>query len=180
MKTSVHSRTILAGLVLAGLVAAGAALGQETGDIHIGTAQQNHSEFFQLFNRYWWLLFPLFWGVGAILRNIFRHHRATEALTLVKAYADQGKEPPPELLAVLRQPDNGSRLNGGNFGTYGWIPVFLFGALTCGFVMFGFWPPDGNVPRPAMFMVALIMAGLCIGNLVALMARRKQDQVPPQ
>lgn len=179
MKTFLRSGTITTGLVLAGLVVAGAAFGQEGGEVHVREASQH--DFYWLFSHYWWLLFPLFWGIGGLLKNIFRHHRATEALTLVKAYADQGKEPPPELLAVLRQPDRDfPRLSGGNFSTYGWIPVFLFGALTCGFVMMGVWRPDDSVPRPAMFFVALIMAGLCLGNLVALMVRRKQDQVPPQ
>jgi hypothetical protein len=168
-------------LVLAGLVlTAGVALAQDGGDIHVHEAGR-HGDFFELFNRYWWLLFPLCWGIGALVKNIFRHHRATDALTLVKTYADQGKEPPPELLAVLRQTERDMpRLNGSNFATYGWIPVFLFGALTCGFVMMGVWRPDDSVPRPAMFFVALIMAGLCIGNLVAMQVRKKQDQVPPQ
>ena len=142
-------------------------------------------DFYWLFNRYWWVLFPLFWGIGQMLKNWQRHNRAKEALSVLKSYADQGKEPPPELVAVLRMPDKDvPRLSGNNFATYGWIPVFLFGALACGFVLMGVWRPDDSVPRPAMFFVALIMIGLCIGNLVAMVARQKQDtnqdRNPPQ
>jgi hypothetical protein len=138
-------------------------------------------DIYGLFNRYWWLLFPLFWGIGQMFKNWMRHKRAQTALEVLQSYAVQGKEPPVELVAVLRQPDKDTpRIHGSNFGTYGWIPVFLFGALACGFVMMGIWRPDDSVPRPAMFFVALIMSGLCIGNLVAMVARKNLDRIPPQ
>ena len=142
-------------------------------------------DIYWLFNRYWWLLFPLCWGIGQMFKSWQRHDRAKEALTVLKSYADQGKEPPPELVAVLRQPDQADeRKNAqGSYRHYGWVPVFLFGALTCGFVLMGLFPPNG-APPVAMFFVALIMAGLSIGNLVAMQARqnhdRTQDRKPPQ
>ncbi len=87
----------------------------------------------------------------------------------------------PNWLPCCASPDQElPRLNGGNFATYGWIPVFLFGALACGFVLMAIWPPDEGVPRTAMFFVAIIMAGLCLGNLVAMQAaRNRQDRIPP-
>jgi hypothetical protein len=142
-------------------------------------------DLYWLFNRYWWLLFPLFWAIGQMVKTWQGHNRAKEALNVLKAYAEQGKEPPPELVAVLRQPDKADERKSwqGSYRHYGWIPVFLFGALTCGFVLMGVWRPDDSVPRPAMFFVALIMAGLCVGNLVAMLARqnqdKNQDRIPP-
>lgn len=142
-----------------------------------------HSDFYELFVRFWWLAFPLFWAIGAMLKNIFRHHRASDALTLLKAYAEQGKEPPPELLAVLRQPEQAEERKSrvGGYRHYGWVPVFLFGALACGFVLMAIFPPDDHIPVAAMPFGALIMLGLCIGHLVAMLAyNRDQDRNRPQ
>jgi hypothetical protein len=140
----------------------------------------DHSELFQLFNRYWWLLFPLFWGIGQLLKNWMRHSRAKEALQVLRSYADQGKEPPAELVAVLRQPEQERRERSDHYGRYGWIPVFLFGALACAFGMLGIWHTELGVPQTPMFFVTIIMAGLCIGNLVAMQSRKPQDRIPPQ
>ena len=54
-----------------------------------------------LFSRFWWLIFPLFWMVTALAWGWSRHSRANRALDIIKSYADQGKEPPPELLKNL-------------------------------------------------------------------------------
>jgi hypothetical protein len=137
-----------------------------------------HSDWYWLFHDYWWLLFPAGWALGQMLKNILRHSRASEALAVLKTYADQGKEPPPELVAVLRQPEKAEerRAVQGGYWQYGWIPVFLFGAMTVGFLMFAIWPPGKDIPKPALIFAALIMAGLCIGNLAVMLARRNQAQ----
>jgi len=138
----------------------------------------DHSDWYWLFHDYWWLLFPAGWAFGQMLKNILRHNRAREALAVLKTYADQGKEPPPELVAVLRQPEEAEerRAAQGGYWQYGWIPVFLFGALSVGFVLLTIWPPGPGIPKPATIFAAVIMAGLCIGNLVVMLARRDQDQ----
>jgi hypothetical protein len=142
-------------------------------------AMNDHSDWYRLFAGFWWLLFPLLWACGALFKNILRHNRASDALALLKSYADQGKEPPPELLAVLREPDQAETRKGhGDFATWGWIPVFLFGALAVGFGVMAVTPPDAGVPRVAMIFVALVMTGLCLGNLVAMQSQKKK--LPPQ
>ena len=60
----------------------------------------------------------------------------------------------------------------------GCAEVFLFAGLTAGFVLMALFPPNG-APPVAMLFVALIMAGLCIGNLVAMLVRRNRDRTPP-
>ena len=51
---------------------------------------------YHLVSHYWWLVFPLFWMVTRMTRLWSHHARANRALDIVKSYADQGKEPPPE------------------------------------------------------------------------------------
>ena len=55
-----------------------------------------HSEFFQLFTAYWWLIFVLIWIVARLARVWSRHVQAQRTLDMIKSYVDQGKEPPPE------------------------------------------------------------------------------------
>jgi hypothetical protein len=141
----------------------------------------NHSELYDLFSHFWWLLFPLFWGLNQVLKTLLRHNRADEALALLKHYADQGKEPPPELIALLGQPDrvDDGKMRLGAGRRHGWIPVFLFGALSLGFVVMAVFPPDKDIPVAAMPFGALIMAGLCLGHLVAMKAgARNPDRTP--
>jgi hypothetical protein len=179
MRNPTHSRQLLAGLVVAGLlVATVTAMGQEARDMHEIMQSPARSEGYRLFTGFWWLLFPLGWAIGALVRNFLRHARAKEALQVLKSYADQGKEPPAELIAVLRQPDQ-PRLRSDHYGRYGWIPVFLFGALTLGFLLMAVFPPDKGIPVAIMPFIALIMAGLCVGNLVAMRAYQNRDRAPP-
>jgi hypothetical protein len=141
----------------------------------------DHSDWYRLFGGFWWLLFPLGWAIGALIKNLLRHNRAKEALAVLKTYADQGKEPPPELIAVLRQPEQAEmQQRHGDFAIWGWVPVFLFGALACGFAVMSIWPSELGVPRMGGIFVAIIMAGLCLGNLVAMQARKQRGRTPPQ
>jgi hypothetical protein len=64
-----------------------------------------HSDFYQFAVGFWWLIFPVGWGLAGMFRAWMRHKRAQQALEIIKGYADQGKEVPPDLLNVLQQPD---------------------------------------------------------------------------
>ena len=55
-----------------------------------------------LFVAYWWLIFPIGWFVLSIVRTALRHSYRRSTLDLLRNYAAQGKEPPPEVLALLR------------------------------------------------------------------------------
>jgi hypothetical protein len=149
--------------------------------MHAGAYRQ-HGDFFELFNRYWWLLFPLAWAIGQMIKNFLRHARAREALQVLKSYAEQGKEPPAELVAVLRQPQasEDAAMARRNYRHYSWIPVFLFGALSLGFAMMAVWPPDRGIPVVIMPFISILMLGLCLGNLVAMNARKNQDRIDPR
>jgi hypothetical protein len=174
---------MLAGLVMLGVMAASVtAFGQEAGEVHAATYRQ-HGDFYELFNRYWWLLFPLGWAVGQMIKSFLRHARAKEALSALKGYAEQGKEPPAELVAVLRQPQisEDAAMVRRNYRHYGWVPVFLFGALSLGFAVMAVWPPDKGIPVVIMPFISILMLGLCLGNLVAMRTYQNQnrDRAPP-
>ena len=135
-------------------------------------------DFFRLFAGFWWLIFPLFWMIAALLRMNQRHDHANKVLDLIKSYSDQGKEVPPELLRALEQPVDeqlgmrGTVIRGRR---HTWLPVFLFAGLTAGFLIFAFWPGlQWDQRQTASFVfVAVIMAALCLGNLMAVVRQER-------
>jgi hypothetical protein len=127
------------------------------------------NDFYDLFHHYWWLIFPLFGMITGLLSLNQRHDQRLKVLDMIKSYADQGKEPPPELLAVLREPDFGGRAKGGS----NWTAVFILGALSAGFVMYPLLAGVGDLRHMAPFLfVALVMGATCLGLLVSMLTRR--------
>jgi hypothetical protein len=59
--------------------------------------------FVTLFTHYWWLLFPLGFGLSCLIRMILKDDENRRAMALIRSYTDQGKEVPPELLALLKR-----------------------------------------------------------------------------
>ncbi len=137
-------------------------------------------DFGELFQRFFWLIFPLMGMVWGMIDLSARHKRARHGMDLIKSYVDQGKEPPPELLKFLDPKGNvhgETRYNGA-----GWVPVFLFGALAAGFVLFGLVRGEGDLREMApFFFAAIVMSGLCLGTLVMQLVRqRERDRAPPR
>ena len=129
-----------------------------------------------LFYSFWWLIFPIFGMAMGVMSMWQRHARANRTIDIIKSYADQGKEPPPELLAALRAPEFAGRPQRNS----SWVPVFLFAALSAGFVMFALMTANGDTRHMVpFFFVALVMGGLAVGNLVAMLAGRRDDQTLP-
>lgn len=145
-----------------------------------------HSELYKLFTGFWWLLFPLGWGLGGLIRLWLRHVRARQTLDILKSYVDQGKEPPPEILNILQHDTNASQARRGDglqrSGIL-WIPVFLFGALSCGFILVALSRTDDHDNHIGLLFVAIVMAGLSLGFLVTNLLQKKagdQDRLPPK
>jgi hypothetical protein len=142
-------------------------------------------DFYWLFSHFWWLIFPLFWMVIRMTGLWSRHSRANRALDIVKSYADQGKEPPAELLKGLQQ-------ESGPCG-YGWggrrwrTPeerlgrAFLFAALACAFGFMAFWPQENGNWHPhhvfGLVFVTAILAACAISNLLSYVFQPRQ--LPP-
>jgi hypothetical protein len=135
-------------------------------------------DFYTLVSRFWWVIFPLFWMIFALGWGWSRHTRANRALDILKSYADQGKDPPPELMKNLQQ--------GGGWdgdcgpGPYGWrySPArlmqrgFLFTALAVAFFALTFWNPDGDNHwhhGHGLLIPMMIFAALAISNFLSLL-----------
>jgi len=55
----------------------------------------------ELFRSYWWLVFPLSWGVFGVFRSWLAYRARHDALDVLRSYAEAGREPPPALVARL-------------------------------------------------------------------------------
>lgn len=142
-----------------------------------------HSELYQFATHFWWLIFPIAWGLAGLTRALLRHGRANRTLDIIKSYADQGKEVPPELLAALQ--DRGHWRHGRHHHRHGdergWSRFFLFAALAVGFAVLAFRNGgliDGQHSIGLVF-VAIVMTGLALGGLVRALSRRDQTLPPP-
>lgn len=136
-------------------------------------------DFYWLFNRYWWLIFPIFWMIAHIIRLNLRHSHANRALDIIKSYAEHGKEPPAELLSALKDRRD---LDGRRYRSHehGWSRFFLFSALAVAFCVVGFIPNDlADGHQFAFVFVAIIMVGLALGGLASALMKPRLD-VPPQ
>lgn len=51
---------------------------------------------------YWWLIFPLAFFLFGAFDRWLSYRRSRDYLDLIKSYAAQGKEPPPELVRAVR------------------------------------------------------------------------------
>ena len=51
---------------------------------------------------FWWLIFPIGWVVYRGWDRWLSYQRSRHALELMKQYAAQGKDPPPELMRQLQ------------------------------------------------------------------------------
>ena len=146
-----------------------------------------HSDWYELWRHYWWLIFPLFWMIAAMAAQWSRHARANRALDIVKTYVDQGKEPPAELLAFLQCPgrpdwEGGWRDRGWRYGPHRyWRRTFLFAALAAVFAGMAFWPDGelhyGHHGMFGMVFVAAILGALALANLASALFDR--PSAPP-
>ena len=55
----------------------------------------------ELFRSYWWLVFPLSWGVFGVFQSWLAYRDRRDALDVLRSYAKAGREPPPALAARL-------------------------------------------------------------------------------
>jgi hypothetical protein len=139
-------------------------------------------DFYWLFSRFWWLIFPLFWMGAMVMAHWSRHARANRALDIVKSYADQGKEPPAELMKSL-QGDVG-----GWCGRGGWRHsperhmhrAILFGCLALAFGFLTFWRGDdamyGHHHGFGFLIPTVVFAALSFSNALSLML---MPRMPP-
>lgn len=135
-----------------------------------------------LFQSYWWLLFPFFWFVSAGWDSMMRYKRTQSKIDLLKTYAAAGKEPPAELLASIDEPassrhdwsgDEGYRRYRGRGRAF---LVVLFAGLAGVFAYTGYAGLLGETGTEFYF-IALIMGVLSLAFLVSALFKsgRKDD-----
>ncbi|WP_140985721.1 hypothetical protein [Asticcacaulis tiandongensis] len=111
-----------------------------------------------LFHAYWWLIFPVLGmplGMGMGYWAIYNQRKVkTETIKLIQTYLEQGKEPPPELLATLNDMPKG--------GKDSLTTIAVFSALSAAFGYFSF---NGGGP---LFMALAI--GFGVGAVIALIS----------
>lgn len=137
------------------------------------------------FHDYWWLLFPIGFFIFGAWDRWLAYKRSRDHLELIKHYAAQGKEPPPELVRGV-QPDANDP-NGWGAPPYGpppywygrraWRRYYRWGpywqwrsAFVTGAVAIGFWVASDWADIPgtehAFRLVAIILSFVAIGNLL--------------
>jgi hypothetical protein len=139
-----------------------------------------HSDFYNFATHFWWLIFPVGWGVAGLLGAWMKHQRAQQALEILTTYASQNKEPPPEVLALL-QPRERKERGARDRPLHFWGGGFFFAALAVAFAVLYLGKIGGgdHQSQTAMLFVTVMMAGFAVGLfLTGWMARR--DKLPPQ
>jgi len=130
----------------------------------------------ELFESYWWLLFPLAFFVSAGWGSFMRYKRTQAKIDLLKTYAASGKEPPADLVASLDAPDDGrpdwSDLDhnaGGRHSNYGTGSNAFLVILFAGFAgVFAYEGYSGLIGMGEVaYFVALIFSVLSMAFLVS-------------
>ena len=144
-------------------------------------------DFFWLFSRFWWLIFPLFWMVTSTMRIRTRHAESLRLMEMIKSYADQGKEPPAALVEMFRAPVGrcGDRYTEPYYTHRLLRRSFLFGFLCLAFLAMSVWRPylDHDWAQRGwhhgdfgLVIAAVVMGALCLCSVGALLMR---PRLPP-
>jgi len=138
-----------------------------------------------LFRQFWWILFPLSWFVFGAYQSWLSYRANRDTLDLIKAYAQSGREPPPELLAKLNKrwndgdeldeaEDDDGRVRRRHRRRYRregtWSRVALFGCLCAGFAYAA--ATDLYEAGPAFVIVTFVMAALAVAAAVSILVDR--------
>ncbi|MGD9815358.1 MAG: hypothetical protein AB7Q23_10870 [Hyphomonadaceae bacterium] len=129
--------------------------------------------FAEFFQGYWWLMFPVFGMLIAVIGMFQAENRNRQVMKLIKSYVDQGKEPPPELLKMAAERSDYEM----DMGTPTprnsalWT-FFVFLALAAGFGV-GYWWVRAEEWAFAFLIVAVTMGVLAVGSLIITLTQRR-------
>jgi hypothetical protein len=135
-----------------------------------------HGDLFTLFTRYWWLIFPIGWGIYSLVQSWQRQRHTEKAMDIIKSYAEQGKEPPPSVLNLLQVPERGTdpvsvQLRARDQGRGLLLASLIFVALAVAFgvlttLRFQFSNPNA---QSGLIFVTVLMAGFAVAFFIAAM-----------
>ena len=122
----------------------------------------------ELFQSFWWLLFPLGWFIFGGFNAMVNYYRQKNVLKIIKTYADRGEQPPEALLKIVEQPiddrheyTQNRRMDDGNG-----FSVVLFGIMAVGFG-YASWSNMYGA-GDAFLIVAFVMGALALASLVSV------------
>ena len=129
----------------------------------------------ELFQSFWWLLFPLGWFIFGGFNAMVNYYRQKNVLKIIKTYAERGEQPPEALLKIVEQPiddrheyTQNRRTDDGNG-----FSVVLFGIMAVGFG-YASWSNMYGA-GDAFLIVAFVMGALAAASLVSgLLGRRRR------
>ena len=129
----------------------------------------------ELFQSFWWLLFPLGWFIFGGFNAMVNYYRQKNVLKIIKTYADRGEQPPEARLKIVEQPiddrheyTQNRRMDDGNG-----FSVVLFGIMAVGFG-YASWSNMYGA-GDAFLIVAFVMGALAAASLVSsLLGRRRR------
>lgn len=126
-----------------------------------------------LFRDFWWLIFPIFGMWMAVSGGKSTERSQQRVLDLIKSYTDQGKEPPPELLAMARQGlDESIEASGGKGKNDAAWTFVTFAALTAGFGL-GWYLRQTEDYAWAFLILSATMGVFAVGSLFIMLFGRK-------
>lgn len=128
--------------------------------------------FADFFAHYWWLMFPVFGMVMAVMGMFQSERQQRTMIDLIKSYTDQGKEPPPELLKLASQSlqAEAQKPASANSGDRAWSFI-VFAALAAGFGT-GYYFIRAEEWSWAFLIVAVTMGVMALGALILLFTRK--------
>ena len=91
-----------------------------------------------LFTRFWWIIFPIFGMIMAVIGTISHYQSRKDKITMIKSYLDQGKEPPEALIKALTTEENDDYRRHHKSRHNPFTGFIVFAALAGGFGYAGF------------------------------------------
>lgn len=130
--------------------------------------------FAEFFSHYWWLMFPVFGMLMAVMGMFQDDRRSKQTIDLIRSYVDQGKDPPPELLKLAAQESDtaawrGARASSGSNPAWTFI---VFAALAAGLGT-GYYFARAEDWAFAFLIGAVATGVMAVGALFILIFGRK-------
>ena len=131
----------------------------------------------QLFTQFWWLIFPIGFGIMGAYNSYLGYRRQRDALNLLKTYAEKGQEPPEALLKVLQRPLDEDGWDGQSPGrrhpTNYWSLFGLFAALSGGFLGARYFIGLDHGAVTAFSVVGFVMGAVAIWAFISALTCRR-------
>jgi hypothetical protein len=119
-------------------------------------------------HQYWWLIFPTVGFACAFWALWLQHRRQKAAIDLLRIYAQQGKDPPAELLKVLQSDGDGRP------PYRHWQDAALLGVLAVAFAVMACLQ-EGMRSKTGLIFATIVLAALTVNSVVAALLQRKHD-----